>query len=137
MNAPLSTSDQRRLMGAVALLQSDKDGEVLSAARAVGRILQKGNLDLPALIRRGLNPAPVVGYSAFSGFPDTVRPSSPAYDVGSPHQVKVRMCQVHADLLNEWERDFLASLATQRRISDKQRDRLSAIEVKIERRRPK
>jgi hypothetical protein len=133
----LSPADERRLISSAALLQSDKDGEVVSAARAVGRILQKGNLDLPALIRRGLNPSPVAGHPALRGFPDAPRPSPQPYDVSARHQTTARMCQAFAGLLNDWEREFLASIAHQRRISDKQRDRLKAIEAKIERRRPK
>jgi uncharacterized protein YmfQ (DUF2313 family) len=47
------------------------------------------------------------------------------------------MCQAYSELLNDWEREFLSSLRHQRSITDKQRERLKAIEAKVDRRRPK
>jgi hypothetical protein len=133
----LSPADERRLISSAALLQSDQDGEVVSAARAVGRILQKGNLDLPALIRRGLAPPKPSIADVLSVFPDAPRRGPEPYDLRTRHQTTVRMCQAFSDLLNDWEREFLSSLAHQQSVTDRQRERLKAIEAKIERRRQK
>jgi hypothetical protein len=135
--SPLPSADERRLISSAALLQSDQDGEVVSAARAVSRILQKGNLDLTAVIRRGLAPPKPSIADALSAFPDAPRRGPESFDIRTRHVVIVRMCEAYSDLLNDWEREFLASLRHQRSITEKQRDRLKAIEVKIERRRPK
>ena len=128
----LTPADKRRVLASAGLLQSDKAGEVAGAAHAIGRILQKGNLDLPGVIRRGLiEPAAApAGFGAIASRPQH-------YDTPARHQVSVRMCQAIGELLTEWEQEFLASIAGQRRLSEKQRDRLKAIEAKIERRRAK
>jgi hypothetical protein len=52
-----------------------------------------------------------------------------------PHQRTAWQCLSFAELLNEWERNFLASVREKRDISDRERNCLNGIACRIERER--
>lgn len=136
MSSALSSADQRRVILSAGLLKSDHAGEVVNAARAIDNILQKGNLDLVGVLRRGLAP-PSPELPAGDKFRGHSRSKVEPVDLRTRHQTIARMCLAYSELLDEWERGFLNNLAAAPRITDKQRSRLQAIEAKIERSRPR
>ncbi len=121
----LPDRDRRRLVSAVGLLSSDKDGEVVAAARAASRLLQPHGVTVAQLVEAALTPTPW----REAHRPDPVR----AVD----HRHLARMCLAMAALLNEWEIGFLTNLARwDGPLTAKQRAKLNAVATKIEESRP-
>ena len=123
----LADRDVRRVVAAAALMTSDKDGEVVAAARATNRLLAPHSLGLADVVAAGLDAVSTRG--AMRSPASGMQPVTPL----RPHQLQARMCLAYPELLTDWEREFAASVADQRTLSDKQRDRLNAIAVKVER----
>lgn len=124
----VAAKDIRRIRSTAALLTSDNDGEALSAARALCRLLNQ----------HGLDPAGVVGAGLVGRFatncPDAPKGPAPV-SILRPHQIGARMCLAYPELLTDWERGFLRNVAEAGSISDRQRSRLNTIASKIERTR--
>src|SRR5579863_8480215 len=78
----MTTDDLRRLTACLNLLQSDKDGEVVAAARAANRMLAKYNMtwgsfwyDLETNLRQRLMETEPTIDDAFRELEKTLRPS--------------------------------------------------------------
>jgi hypothetical protein len=93
-----------KLAKLIPLLGSDKDGEVVAAARAIGRALQSAKADWHDLVR------------VLTDAPDT--------DTDNDLPFILRCLHGHP-ALTEWESKFIASIvqqqARERSLSDKQR----------------
>jgi hypothetical protein len=121
--------DRRRVISAVGLLTSDKDGEVCAAARAACRLLKPHGLTVADLIERALEPSPDP-----APWPKAHRPAPWRSHFGaqpSNHRSLARMC-LAAGGLNDWERQFLISIGRESELTPKQWSKLRAIEAKIE-----
>lgn len=119
MNAP-----HRRAIAAAALLSSDRDGEVIAAARGLNRLLRGEGLDPASVIAAGLaaantRPAPT---------------SPPPFAAEPLWKRRARMAQA-CPYLTDWESNFLTGVVGQRGLSEKQEERLRAILAKAEGRR--
>jgi hypothetical protein len=110
-----------KLASFIRLLSSDKEGEVVAAARAIMRTLQGANLDIHALAERvgGISEADMkclydAGYDA--GVTATQNKQHGPGDFcnidGTPswHEI-ARFCQREADRLREKEREFVNDMA--------------------------
>jgi hypothetical protein len=92
----------------VRLLASDRDGEVVAAARAIGRILRSNGLD-------------------WHDFAQALCP-----DNQRDWHDTLAFCAAHMGALNSRERDFLRGIARQRSdLTPKQRDWLESIAAKL------
>lgn len=120
----VTASARRRMIATAGLLTSDKDGEALNAARALVRLLDQ----------HGMDPAAVIGAGLAQPVAASMPPRSAACNFGR-HQFQARLCAGFPQYLTSWESNFLASIARQRTITAKQRDRLNEIIAKIERER--
>lgn len=99
--ATLTIPDRKRLAGALALLGSDKAGEVLAAAAAACRMVQARGLTWSDVL--AAQPAPVPP-------PRSAAPDRAEWrrDLG--------LCQRHPTGLTEWERIFTASLCQREKL---------------------
>ena len=122
----LTDKDSRRVIAAAALMTSDKDGEVLAAARATCRILALHKISPADVFRAALEPRIA---------PPTPTPrSKPAYTSEMPWRQRARWAGL-CPALTDWERNFIASVIELRTMSYKQENRLKAIIAKAERSR--
>lgn len=89
-----------QLFKLLPVLSSDKDGEVVAAARAIMRTLRREGLDIHDLVNLLTN------QQAKSRDPDSKRSAHAYSDFG-----KVRVCYlVGGSALTEWERNFIADM---------------------------
>lgn len=130
----------QKVVRLVPMLGSPADHEALSAARAIGRVLDREGLgftDLAASIPTGETtpatriPKPAAGsprpFDAFAWR----RAYTPRQE--AEHRARVRFCQDRAWRLSEWERDFLANVARLHgNLSIKQGDRLAALADRLD-----
>ena len=107
---PLPPAVLDRLVKVLGMLGSAHDGEVVAAARQAGKILQQHGhtwSDLPHLA----TPPPI---------PESIRPRpAPPPTSGDWHDAAAA-CLRRADLLTEWERDFVGTLTGRRKLTAKQ-----------------
>jgi hypothetical protein len=122
----LDPANTRRLKSSLALLGSPHDGEVVAAARGVGRILAKAGLGFADLCP--LTPAQ----------PKPIRPDTSDWQPFRPkpapllreHQRKAKLLSVCRFEWNDWERKFLASIAAwDSPLSAKQAQQLRELEM--------
>jgi predicted nuclease of predicted toxin-antitoxin system len=98
------------------LLGSDRDGEVVAAARAIDRALRSAGCDWHDLAARLSTPTSVTQIS------------------NTDWRAAVRFCTSRFGLLTEWEQNFIATLATYReRPTDKQIKLLRCISDRLRR----
>lgn len=110
-----------RLGKLIKLLSSDKAGEVTAAAAAIQRELQSAGLDIHALAEH------VETLSSVPQSNRTEKPFDAWYSVRG-------FCAQHVELLNERDREFLASLSHWRGpLTEKQAQWLLDIEARIRR----
>lgn len=115
--------DRRRLVSAVGLLASDRDGEVVAAARAACRLLEPHGTNLSQLVEAALTPMP--WRVSRAGSLRTV-----------DHRTLARKCLAMSKHLSDWEAGFLESLVRwDGQLSPKQAAALDRIESKIDGRR--
>jgi hypothetical protein len=119
---PSSSVD--RISQLVLLLSSPIDGEVVAAARAIGRVLTAESCDWHDLAR-GIRAAPA--------------PASDANHWSGWHWCSAaEWCARHSEYLNEWEQDFIDNILGWRRSpTQKQLDCLESIRQRILRRQSK
>lgn len=117
----LVAAEVSRLSAVASRLQSDHDGEVVSAARTLVRLLGKHNLRIGDVVERALRPMP-----AATSRP---KPASPLRE----HQHHARRCLALGDMLwSPKERSFLDDMAVLARpISPAQSDWLAALIAKL------
>jgi hypothetical protein len=115
---------RKQLSPLIALLSSDRDGEVLATVRAIGRRLLAANcdfIDFAHWVENG--PKPEVKYV----FVEDDKPEL---------QQVVDFCWVHVGRLKEKEAEFIEScfdrIAQGRELSEKQLNWLNAIYKKLE-----
>lgn len=116
----LLPDDARRAALSAGLLASDRDGEVVAAARALCGLLAKGGLDPRSVVAAGLAP---VHHGPRLG----VGPGAPA----RPWRERARMAR-YSPHINDWERAFLDNLICWKSLSARQEATLQAILVKSE-----
>ncbi len=102
MMPPLSDSQQRRLVGVLGLLSSDQAGERAAAALLASRLVKSNGLTWAELIIKA-----GVAQSALPAGTDTRGRS----DLRS----NLALCRRHLGRLNDWEAEFVSSLAAQRK----------------------
>ena len=122
MTAPLAPNDVRRAALSAGLLTSDRDGEVVAAARALVGLLAKGGLDPRSVVAAGLT------HQVPSSF--AVGPA-PAPPYRGAWQTRARMARLSPHL-NDWERGFLGDILAQGSLSHRQESKLRAILNKSE-----
>jgi hypothetical protein len=123
-----------RLKKLVAMLSSDKDAEVVSAARAIVRTLSQNGSDIHELVRRVGNE---VDASRSAGERRRER-TEEAQDERPNWHAMARECQQHAEHLDERERDFVDDMVRwtlRREPSPKQAKWLHSIWCQVGRRR--
>ena len=118
----LAPNDVRRAVSSAALLTSDRDGEVVAAARALCVLLAKGGLDPRSVITSGL---------AREAWPNVVPSRVTAQSPYGSWQQVARMARLSPHL-NDWERGFLADILAHGSLSQRQESCLKAILVKSE-----
>jgi hypothetical protein len=92
-----------KLAKMIPRLSSDHDGEVVATAHAIQRTLQSSGRDWHDLVAHLCMPTPVIQIS------------------GADWRREVQFCTSHLKVLNNWERNFIATLAEyRRRPTDKQ-----------------
>ena len=116
----LPDRDRRRLVSVVGLLASDKDGEVVAAARAAYRLLQPHGVTVAQLVEAAL-------------------PSSPWRDAPKPQPMRTdarRLALLRLSMteyLNAWELAFCRDLARgYGPLSPRQAAKLRTIKQKID-----
>ena len=119
---PLLPNDAHRAALSAGLLTSDRDGEVVAAARALVGLLAKGGLDPRSVVAAGL--ARLVPSSLAAG-----PAPAPAYEGG--WQTRARMARLSPHL-NDWEHGFLRDILAQGSLSPRQQRKLKAILAKSE-----
>jgi hypothetical protein len=106
-----------RLSKLVLMLSSPADGEVVAAARAIGRLLQSQNMDWHDLAR-------MIGTES-NNIEQPYTPQAPKW------KSAVEECLRHTDLLSEKEVSFLKSIRRRSSLTEKQakwlRDILTSI----------
>jgi hypothetical protein len=110
-----------RLGQLIRLLASDKDGEVLAAARAISRVLNSVGLsfhELAILIEEAITPA---------------APADPMERAAGPDQcTAVDILAKHFGRLTDWDRKFLRDIAHWRgALTPKQRAKLEEIVQRV------
>ena len=110
--------DRRRVVSAAGLLASDKDGEVVAAARAVCRLLKPLGTTPAALIDAALAPKP-----SDAGF---------GWEPVRDHRHLARACLAMDAHLNAWEIGFLDDVSRQPRLTDRQLAKLRQIQAKLD-----
>jgi len=111
MTGTLAASERARLAKALALLASDRPGEVQAAAAAAIRIVQGAGLSWQQVLK----PPPV---------------EKPLPELGTWRQT-VRECLARPGDLRPWEKAFLTDLPGFRRLSTKQRYCLKEIADRV------
>lgn len=119
----LEPRERRRIVATAALLGSSQDGERLAASRGLDRLLAPHGVNIAQVVEAGLSSP------AAASLRSRMEPVTPL----RPHQLTARMCLAYPHLLSDWEAGFVASVAGLRVLSDKQRDRLNSIAIKVER----
>lgn len=120
----LPDRDRRRLVSVAALLESDRDGEVLGALMAARRLLKPHNLTVAQLFEVALTPQA-------APWPETRRPDPVR---AGDHRHIARTCLAAGAGINSSECSFLDSITRwDGSLTPKQRAALEAIEAKIER----
>jgi hypothetical protein len=110
-----------RLRKLVLMLSSNHDGEVVGAARAIGRVLKDAGCDWHTL-------ADAISFSK----PEHA-PTSPPDDDDDWHELRA-FCLAHAYLLSLKERKFIVDLGRWRReLTPRQREWLNAIYDRLRR----
>lgn len=120
--SPVLTSSQVSRLSAVASrLQSDHDGEVVSAGRMLVRLLGKHNLCIADVVERALQPKPIAAFR-----PEPVTPSR-------SHQRDARRClTLGVGLWSPKERSFLTDMVSWARpLSPAQADWLAGLAAKL------
>jgi len=119
MNGP-SPDDARRAAKTAGLLASDKDGEVVAAARALVGILGRNGLDPQTVVAAGLvRDGGRVGQMV-------------PHPVSRPHwRVRARMAAL-CPHITDWERQFLGHVVGYQTLSARQESTLKAIIRKSE-----
>jgi len=117
----LLPNDARRAASSAALLASDRDGEVVAAARALCGLLAKGGLDPRSVVTAGL----AHNESAVRA------PAAPSPVYHGSWQQRARMARLSPHL-NDWERGFLADIIAHGSLSQRQESCLKAILIKAE-----
>jgi hypothetical protein len=101
------------------LLGSDKDGEVVAAARAIGRTLRADGRDWHSLV------------ASIRTKPARTQPTDGHWS-GLHWRSAAGFCQQHAEWLNAWEAQFIDSLLTRRYpLTAKQKACLENIRQKV------
>ena len=118
----LAPNDVRRAVSSAALLTSDRDGEVVAAARALCVLLAKGGLDPRSEITSGL---------AREAQRNVIPSRVPAQSQYGSWQQRARMARLSPHF-NDWERSFLADILAQGSLTQRQESCLKAILVKSE-----
>jgi hypothetical protein len=113
----LPEGDRRRIVSAIRLFDSGRDGEALAAVRASARLLAPHGLTVAGLIEAALAPPPAV---------ERIR-VHPRGD----HKTWTSMCLGHRELLNDWEANFLKSIRLLPSLSPKQRAKLDIVVAKL------
>jgi hypothetical protein len=99
----LSPDTILKLAKMIPCLSSDHDGEVVATAHAIQRTLQSSGRDWHDLVTHLCMPTSVIQIS------------------NADWRRDVQFCTSHLELLNNWERDFIATLSEyRRRPTDKQ-----------------
>lgn len=132
----------------VPMLGSSVDHEALSAARAIGRVLERAGLGFSDLatamsagsaageqaapgrpaFHRGYAAGPVPPFNAYA-FRRAYTPRQEAQ-----HRARVTFCQSRPWLLTPWEREFVDNIARLHgNLSIRQGDRLAALTDRLER----
>ena len=122
----LDPAEARRLSSSLALLASPIDGEVLAAAGAAKRILEKKGLGFGDLAVRTMLAPPS---------PRSTPPPPRSYETRAlrEHQRRAKGFAACGFKWNDWERDFLASIAAwDGSLTGKQRSRLDQLAAKVE-----
>jgi hypothetical protein len=114
----LPSTSAERLTQLVLMLSSTHDGEVVNAARAIGRLLDAERVDWHMLASGVCTPRPD-------------RTNDDHYS-GMQWRSAAEFCAGHMDLLNDWEQDFIEGMLKWRRSpSQKQLDVLENIRQRI------
>jgi len=108
----LLPNDARRAASSAALLASDRDGEVVAAARALCGLLAKGGLDPRSVVTAGLAGYQVAASSAAA--------TKPVYRGSWQQRARIVRLSPH---LNDWERGFLDDVIGWQSLSVRQEDR--------------
>ena len=118
----LPPADARRAAHSAALLASDREGEVIAAARAFVGILAKGGLDPRSVVAAGLahSVSPKLAANPMA---------TPVYR--GPWQQRARMARLSPHL-NNWELGFLGDILAHGSLTQRQETCLKAILVKSE-----
>ena len=125
MTAALAAMPLPQIAKLVRVLASDRDGEVVAAARAMGRVLQAHGHDLNDL-------ADAIQH----GFANDTGRSADAPMPRAPQEMVRELLTRWGDDLDGWERTFCHSIARQYRpLSPKQRAKVVEIFEKVSRRR--
>ena len=144
MNNNIPAPVVNRLASFIRLLSSDKEGEVIAAARAITRTLRGVNLDIHALAERvgGISESDMkrlydAGYDAGARAAETNQHGSGDFHNidGTPswHDI-ARYCQRNADRLRENERKFVNDVTARtvwREPSEKQGKWLKSIYYRL------
>lgn len=109
----IPAADARRIIASMARLRSPHDGEVVAAARAVGRLLAPHGVYVEALAAAALAPSPCS---------DDRR----AWPQKRPHNEAANWC-LEASYWSARERDFLATATWLAKLSPKQADWLDRL----------
>ena len=105
--ATIPPADARKLVGCIARLRSDHDGEIIAAARASNRLLDRFGLRLETVVEAAFSASATPG-------------KSPPRATSCDHRAAASWC-LERDCWNERELSFLHSAATLACLSEKQR----------------
>jgi hypothetical protein len=112
----LSPDTILKLAKMIPRLSSGHDGEVVATAHAIQRTLQSSGRDWHDLVTHLCMPTPIIQISS------------------ADWRREVQFCAIHVELLNNWERSFIATLAEyRRRPTDKQMKLLGDIAARLRR----
>jgi hypothetical protein len=120
VTVPLTGAERERLAKLLGLLGSDHDGERAAAGLQASKLIRAKGLTWADVLGAGQLPRRLEAPARSS--PWTGRPAS--------HLGDLRLVLANLVLLNDWEREFVGSIAQQRRWSDKQVARLGGIVAK-------
>lgn len=120
----LPPGDRRRLAASLALLASPIDGEVVAAARAVKRVLDKHGLDMASLTM------PLVSFEPLAA-DEGVGPVRDRRAQERDHQRLAHVLLRTGRAWSTWERGFLESMSRQVMASAGQRDKLEELRIAV------
>ena len=118
---PLAAADRGRLARILGMLGSSHAGERDAAALAADRLVRGRGLAWQDVLGGGEVPSA-------GRFQPSPNPSPSPY---GDHLADLMACGQRLDLLTAWEREFIASLASRRKISSRQREILAEVAAKV------